>query len=88
MAEEFMTKEQHMAAHGQAKSKRDEWEAAQLAVSPLTRAKIKADAIELMALIVAALHAEHGSCIDALNDECETIWATVAVYTAARPAQK
>jgi len=84
MAEEFMTKDQHMAAHGQARSMHDEWENAQFSVSPLTRAKIKADAIDLMAAIVKALHAEHGSCIDMMNDECETIWATIAIQMASR----
>lgn len=83
MTGEIMTKEQHMAAHGQAQSKRAEWETAQLSVSPMTRAKIKADACDLMKAITDALHAEHGSCLDVMNDQCETVWATIAVYMAA-----
>lgn len=83
MADDIMTKDQHMAAHGQGQSKRAEWEAAQLSVSPMTRAKIRADAIGLTRIVTDALHAEHGSCIDMDNDQCETIWAAIAVYMAA-----
>lgn len=82
MTGDIMTKEQHMAAHGQGQSKRDEWETAQLSVSPMTRAKIKADAIDLTRIITDALHAEHGSCLDTDNDQCETIWAAIAVFMA------
>lgn len=84
MADNIMTPEQHMAAHGQSQTKRDEWETAQLTVSPLTRVKIKSDACELMAAITNALHAEHGSCLDVMDDQCETIWATIAVFMASR----